>query len=100
MGTYTISFPAGNFSNAPFPLMDIAFAGMNINEATSSFAPNPSRGHWELWSFTWGVAANNVNTSNMLSFYTFATSGNASLDGVGDMSDLGNNLNIAFKIRL
>jgi len=92
VGTYTISFAAGNFNNAQFPLMEIVFAGMNIEEAASSSALTPGSGHWELWSFTWDVAANNVNIGNMLSFHNYATNGtgNASLDGVGAMSDLGN----------
>jgi hypothetical protein len=92
-GTYTISFAAGNFNNLGFPDIDIMFAGLNINDAISSSSVIPESGHFELWSFTWDVSASNSNIGNALSFNATATgtgSLNASFDGVGAMSDLGN----------
>ena len=99
-GTYTISFAAGNFNNTAFPTLDIMFAGLSMNDTISSSTITPALGHWELWSFTWDIASDNTNIGNLLSFNATAPvngiSRNASFDGVGDMSDLGNGFLVDF----
>ncbi len=92
-GTYTISFAAGNFNNRGFPDIDMTFAGLDLDDAISSTAVTPGLGHWELWTFTWDVSADNRNIGNALSFSASAVGNlnlNASFDGVGDMSNRGN----------
>lgn len=93
-GTYTISFAAGNFNNAIFPSLDILFAGMNDDDAVSQTPTAPDLGHWELWSFAWDVGVGSSFIGNQLSFSASAVGNggccNASIDGVGAMSDLGN----------
>jgi hypothetical protein len=101
-GTYTISFAAGNFNNAPFPSLDIFFAGMNVDDAVSQAPTAPALGHWELWSFAWDVGLSSSFIGNQLSFSASAVGNggccNASLDGVGAMSNLGNGFLVDYSI--
>ncbi len=95
VGTYTIYFSAGNYSNVGFAPMEVTFAGMNESTASTVSKTVPGSGTWSLWSLTWDVVAGDANIGSALDFSAVATGTfsaclcNAALDGVGDLSALG-----------
>lgn len=101
-GTYTIYFAVGNYNNWGFAWTDhnLTFAGLSATAASASSTATPASGGWELWSYTWDVSATDANIGNALSFHivgtNYTSTPNASLDGVGALSDLGTGFLVDF----
>ena len=95
-GTYSLLFAMGNYNNQNFNDIS-AFNFSGISSPDNAIRPSPARGEWEIWILDYEVAANNPNIGSPLNFsMTFASTGNASFDGVGGLSNLGNGFLVDF----
>lgn len=100
IGTYTVQFALGNYSNAPFPAVQIDFTGLGLGDASTSSTPTPVGGDWDLWQVSWDVGSGNANLGNTLSFAlstTDATGSNLAFDGVGALSADGDGFLIEYE---
>jgi len=91
-GTYSIEFALGNYSNFPFPAVQINFAGLTLGDASAGSTPTPASGGWSLWTINFDVGAGNANLGNTLGFSLStndATVSNLAFDGVGALSSTG-----------
>ncbi len=91
-GTYTLEFALGNYSNFPFPAVQINFAGLTLGDASAGSTPTPASGGWSLWTITFDVGAGNANLGNTLGFSLSTndpTLSNLAFDGVGALSSTG-----------
>jgi len=99
VGTYTVEFALGNYSNAPFPNVTVDFTGLNLSSSIFSNIPTPGSGSWELWNISWDVTATTPGLGNDLSF-ELATPGplssNLAFDGVGSLSSNGSGFLVSF----
>ena len=91
-GTYTLEFALGNYSNFPFPAVQINFAGLTLGDASAGSTLTPASGDWSLWTVIFDVGAGNANLGNTLGFSLStndATLSNLAFDGVGSLSSTG-----------
>jgi len=94
-GTYTLQFAVGNYNNSGFPTIGFEFAG--ITTPTSSTTPAPASGGWGLYELVYTVNPGDAAIGNNLNFGLNVTgAGNASLDGVGDLSNSGTGFVVDF----
>ncbi|MDH3634726.1 MAG: PEP-CTERM sorting domain-containing protein [Gammaproteobacteria bacterium] len=98
-GMYTLEFALGNYSNFPFPAVQINFAGLTLGDASASTTLTPASGGWSLWTINFNVVSGNTNLGNTLGFSlstTDATLSNLAFDGVGNLSNNGNGFLVSY----